>query len=151
MADQEEKKASLSTGIRVVGAFIFASILGLLILFYEVGFINIPGVPWWIFPYIILPLIAYSSSFGILAVLQQLSCGKVQFDTLAMRSGFAILPVFLTPLVLYYISILRWPVEGLMQGQAPNIRRGFSSAFFMFWGGLYTQELLNSLSQFCPN
>lgn len=154
MADTKESDkatSGVSTGIRVAIASGSALILGIFILFWDGGFIpysNV-GLSNWVGHLIIVPLLAVVLSFGANSLIQSLSCSEVQALDQLQRAAFSPIPFVAIWILLYFVPSLRWPVEGLLQKFDPKIRRGFSSAFYTFWAGLYTQAALNSLAQMC--
>lgn len=143
------KSSGVNSGIRIAIALLVSIILALFILFWEMNH-GIPGVPHWIGPMVILPLLAVVLSFGSNCLIQQLSCSQIQWLVQLQRVAVVPAPFYATWLLLYLIPAMRWPIEGLAQSVSPSIRTGFSSAFYTFWIGMYSQGLLNSLAQLCP-
>ena len=141
--------SGVSTGIRISIAVGVALILGIFTLLWDGNFISKSGIPDFVGPYIFLPLIAVVLVMGADCLIQFLSCGSVQWATQAKRASVVPLPFWLVNILLKFIPILRWPIEGLVQRATPSIQRGLSSAFYMFFTGLYTQSILISLSQLC--
>jgi hypothetical protein len=147
----EKPKSNLGTATRVTGAFMFAAICALFILFWEVGFLpNFFGPRTFMGYYIYLPILAYVTSFCICLAIQQLSCGTIQAGVQAQRAALSVVFIPIVYLLLYLLPGLRWPVEGLTPLSPPPVKAGLSMAFFIFWGGLYTQEVLNGFAQICP-
>jgi hypothetical protein len=140
----------LNGGLRICISMLVAVALGLFMLLWDGGFIPLHGLRPWIGPLVILPLIAVVLSFGSNALIQQLSCNQVQWIIQLQRVGVVPIPFLLLWAALYYFPIMRWPIEGMVQTVSPNLRRGLSSGFYTFWMGLYTQGVLNGLSQICP-
>lgn len=141
----------VSNGIRVSVAIVVAIILGIFILLWDGNFIIRAGsgIPHFIGSFVFLPLIAVALIFGGDCLIQYLSCGNIQWGIQAQRAAVVPIPFWAMSLVLYFVPILRWPIEGLAQRATPSTRNGLSSGFYYFWTGLYTQSLLISLSQFC--
>ena len=142
------EKTGVSNGVRVSVAIVVAIILGIFILLWDGNFIKV-GIPHFIGPYVILPLMAVVLIFGGDCLIQYLSCGKIQWYIQAQRAAIVPIPFWVMSIALYFLPILRWPIEGLAQRSTPSTRNGLSSGFYYFWTGLYTQSLLISLSQFC--
>jgi len=142
------EKTGVSNGVRVSVAIVVAIILGIFTLLWDGNFIKV-GIPHFIGPYVILPLMAVVLIFGGDCLIQYLSCGKIQWYIQAQRAAIVPIPFWVMSIALYFLPILRWPIEGLAQRSTPSTRNGLSSGFYYFWTGLYTQSLLISLSQFC--
>lgn len=148
---EKPPQSNLGTATRVTGAFMFAAICALFVLFWEVGFIpNFFGPRSIMGYYVYLPILAYVTSFIVCLVIQQLSCGTVQPAVQAQRAAFSVAFLPVVYLLLYLLPGLRWPVEGLLPLQPQPVKTGLSTAFFIFWGGLYTQEVMNGFAQACP-
>lgn len=144
-------QSNLGTATRVTGAFMFAAICALFVLFWEVGFLpNFFGPRGIMGYYVYLPILAYVTSFIVCLAIQQLSCGTVEVKVQAQRAAFSVAFLPAVYLLLYLLPGLRWPVEGLTPLSPPAVKTGLSTAFFVFWGGLYTQEVMNGFAQACP-
>ena len=161
MADTTAKKSTItsatpptpsgvSSGIRIVIALLVAIVLGIFMLAWDAKFIGHDGIPDWLGPYVFMPLIAVVLGFGSDCLIQQLSCGQVQWLVQLQRVLIVPFPIILTWGVLWLLPGLRWPIEGLIQSGSPALRSGLSSGFYAFWMGLYCQSLLNGASQICP-
>lgn len=139
----------VSNGIRISMAIAVAVVISIFTLLWDGDFIPKSGIPNFIGPYIILPLIAVVLIFGADCLIQYLSCKNVQWAIQAQRAAIVPIPFWVVSVVLKFLPILRWPIEGLVQRTTPSTQKGLSSAFYMFWTGLYTQSILISLSQLC--
>lgn len=139
----------VASGTRITIAMLIAGILGLFILAWDGGLIPIYNMPYWLGFNVFLPLIAVVVVFGADCIIQQLSCGKVDWLTQLQRAAVAPIPFWVLSFVLYMLPGLRWPIEGLAQSSTPFMRHGYSSAFYVFWCGLYIQSILISLAQLC--
>ena len=139
---------SITTGIRVSIALVVACILGLLMLVWD-SRMYAHAIPHWLGPYIFLPLIAIVLSFASNCIVEQLSCEKVSWLVQLQRVAVVPIPFWFLFFILYWIPLLRWPIEGLAQHTTPSTRHGLSSGFYTFWIGLYIETLLISLAQFC--
>lgn len=151
--NQNASPPGISGGIRITIAVLAAIILGLFILLWDGQFIHYAtmGIPHWVGPMIILPFMAVGVAFASNCLIQQLSCSKVQWLVQLERSAYSPIPIYAMWFLLYLIPGLRWPIEGMVQTTTPVIRTGLSSAFYTFWITMYSQGILNSLSQICPN
>jgi hypothetical protein len=143
-------KNSMSPGIRITISIIFALVIGIFSLFWNAGlFPNTQGFLW-VGNLIIVPLIAVVMSFGSNCLIQQLSCGQIQFATQASRLWMTPILFYVMELVLFVFPALLWPIEGIFQNVPPNLQKGFSKGFYTFWMALYTQAFMNGLAQACP-
>jgi hypothetical protein len=143
-------KTGLNGGIRFCIGALVALVLGLFMLMWDAGYIPINGLPPWLGSYVFLPILAVALSFGGVSLVQYLSCNQVQWLTQLQRVAFVPLPIWALWIILYFFPIMRWPIEGLVQGKSPTLRHGLSSGFYTFWIALYTQSLLVGLAQICP-
>jgi hypothetical protein len=142
-------QSGVSSGIRITLALLVAIILGIFMLCWDAYFIPHDAIPNWVGPFIFMPLMATVLGFGSDCLVQQLSCGKVQWLIQLQRVAIIPVPFLIMWAFLYMIPGLRWPIEGLVQPHL-LIRKGLSSGFYAFWIGLYCQSLLNGVSQMCP-
>jgi hypothetical protein len=143
-------QSTITTSIRVTLSLLVAICLGIFILLWDCKFINGSGMPDWLGPYIFLPLLAVVLGYGTNCLIQYLSCKKVQWLVQLQRVALIPLPQYLMWGLLYMIPGMRWPIEGLIQDFTPEMKKGISSGFYTFWMGLYTQSIMNGLSQICP-
>lgn len=142
--------SGVSSGIRIVLAIVVSIPLALFTLVWNAGFIPTSGIPIWIGNLIFMPLAAVAFSFGADCLIQQLSCSQVEWLVQLQRAAIVPVPFLLMWLILRFLPILRWPIEGTIQHLTPTSRNAISSAFYVFWISMYSQGLLNSLSQVCP-
>jgi len=143
------KKTGISSSIRNITSFAIAIILGLTILFWNSNFYNIFNLPMYLGEFVVFPLLSLILVFLASAYIQYLSCSKINWLNLfkyIIPTPFIQISIWA---LLYMFPILRWPIEGLIQEQTPELRKGVSSAFYGFWMGLYTQSLMNAFAQSC--
>jgi len=143
-------KSGISSGIRIAIAILVAILCGIFILLWDGQYMPHPGVPDWIGPFASLPFLATILGFGSNCLIQQLSCGQVQWLVQLQRVAIVPVPFIIVFGILNMITSLRWPIEGLIQAGTPEVRKGLSSGFYGFWTALYTQSILNGLAQICP-
>ena len=143
-------KSGVSSGIRVILALLVALSLGVFILLWDGQLLPHSMIPSWVGPYIFIPLMAVVLGFGSNCLIQQLSCGQVQWLNQLQRMTIVPIPFVIMNVILYMLPGMRWPIEGLIQSVSPQLRNGLSSAFYTFWTGMYCQGLLNGLAQICP-
>lgn len=146
----ETPNTGINGGIRFAISISISIILGLFMLLWDGGYINVYHLPHWLGGFVILPLIAVVLAYGGDSLVQQLSCKQVQWLIQLQRVAPVPIPFILMWGILYMFPILRWPIEGLAQNASPSVRHGLSSGFYSFWIGLYTQSFLVGISQMCP-
>lgn len=144
------KSSGISSGVRIILALLVGLSLGIFMLTWDAKFIGHEGIPDWIGSYIFMPLLAVVLGYGSDCLIQQLSCGQVQWLIQLQRVAIVPVPIVLMWLILYIAPGMRWPIEGLIQSGSPQLKQGLSSGFYAFWMGLYCQSLLNGVSQICP-
>ena len=148
--DTPKPKSNLSNGIRSSLGFFIALALGLFILLWDGQYISHGSLPGWLGPFIFVPLLAMVFGFGMNSLVQQLSCGFVQWGSQAIRIISIPIPFILMRGLLNFIPGMRWPIEGLVQDLSDPLKMGLSSGFYTFWIALYTQSLMSGVSQICP-
>jgi len=149
-SDTPKKTSGVSGGIRVVLALLVGISLGIFMLAWDAKFIGHEAVPDWTGPFVVMPLMAMILGYGSICLIQQLSCGKIQWLVQLNRIAIGPIPIILMWFILSIAPGLRWPIEGLVQSGSPALRRGLSSGFYAFWMGLYLQNMLNGTAQLCP-
>lgn len=149
-SDTPKKTSGVNGGIRIVIALLVGITLGIFMLCWDAKFIGHEAIPDWLGPYIFMPLIAMILGYGSNCLIQQLSCGQVQWLVQLNRVSVAPIPIILLWLFLYIAPGMRWPIEGLVQSGSPFLRKGLSSGFYAFWMGLYFQNIMNGAAQLCP-
>lgn len=147
---EPKKLSGVSSGVRISTALVVGVILGLFILVWDSNILPHGIIPDWIGGYVFIPMLSVVLGYGISCLVQQLSCGQVQWLIQLQKVSIVPLPFIVVKFVLYMLPSLRWPIEGLIQSVSPELRTGLSSAFYTFWTGLYCQSMLNSASQLCP-
>ena len=149
-SDTPKKTSGVSGGIRVVIALLVGIVLGIFMLSWDAKFIGHDAIPEWTGPFIMMPIIAMILGYGSNCLIQQLSCGQVQWLVQLNRIIIIPVPIILMWGFLALIPGMCWPIEGLVQSGSPALRRGLSSGFYAFWMGLYCQNMMNGLAQLCP-
>jgi hypothetical protein len=149
-ANAPKKPSGVNGSIRFCFSLLIAISVGIFVLFWEGGFVGAHGLPPWMGTVVFAPLIAVVLAFCGNSLVQQLSCGHVDWWSQLQRVTIVPVPYLVLWVLLYFIPILRWPIEGLVQNTTPLIRHGLSSAFYYFWATLYTESVLIGLSQICP-
>jgi len=143
-------KSRVTGGIRIALSFLVAIALAVFIFVWDGKYINGFNLPEWLGYFIFFPLISVVLGIGVNSLIQNLSCNRIdwsmQFKTIA---AVPFVQIFVWGII-YIISSLRWPIEGLVQDFPPDDKRALSSAFYGFWIALYTQSVMNGISQICP-
>lgn len=143
-------KSKLSNGIRSSLGFFIALSLGLFILLWDGQYIPHGPFPGWVGGFIFIPLLAITLGVCVNILVQQLSCGFIQWGAQVNRIMYIPISFIIMRGVLNFIPGLRWPIEGLVQDLGTHLKMGLSSGFYTFWIGLYTQSLMSGASQMCP-
>ena len=151
MADDPVITSMVTSGIRISLSFLVAIILGIFILVWDGKVITGYNLPDWLGPFIFFPLLSVILGYGINCLIQYLSCKTVQWLVQLQRVAIIPLPQVSIWGLLYVFPILRWPIEGLIQDFSEDIKKGISSGFYGFWIGLYTQSIMTSFAQLCPD
>jgi hypothetical protein len=148
-ASNSTQKNGIGAGIRISIAIFISIAMGIFILLWDGGYITNPEIPVWLGPFVFLPLLAIVFGFGGNSLIQQLSCGKVQWLNQLQRIAIVPVPYILMWILFYFVPGMRWPIEGLIQDQTPQMKKGISSGFYTFWVSMYTQSIMTGLSQMC--
>jgi hypothetical protein len=99
--------------------------------------------------WIILPTVGYGIAVAINAFVQQISCGFVRMEQIALGS-LSVLGAILFFLVLTLMSSIRYPVEQAIDGAYKEKWAGvFAVAFYMFWAGMFGESFAGGLAQSC--
>ena len=156
MADKATKKdapvikSKVTSSIRIALSLLVAIALAVFIFVWDGHYITGFNLPDWLGYFVFFPLISVILGLGVNSLIQKLSCNRIvwsmQFNMIAMVPFGQILAWG----VIYIVSSLRWPIEGLVQDFSPHDKRALSSGFYGFWIALYTQSIMNGISQICP-
>ena len=141
--------ASIGSDIRIVISLLVALVVTIFIFLWDSKSVSITGAPFWIGPYIIAPLLAVVCSLGGNGIIQGLSCDEIKWSSQLQRVAVVPVPFIVLWILLFFIPGMRWPIEGLIQTQTTDTKRGFSSAFYAFWVSMYIQSVLSGFSQMC--
>ena len=147
--DEGANKTMLGSGIRISIAIFISIAMAIFILLWDGGYIPLYSLPTWLGPFIFSPLLAVVLGFGGNSLIQQISCEKVEWLTQLQRVAIVPVPFILMWTLLYFVPGMRWPIEGLLQSQTPEVKKGISSGFYTFWLSMYVQSIMAGLSQIC--
>lgn len=148
-ANNSTQKTGLGFGIRISIAMFISIAMAIFILLWDGEYITPPGLPLWLGTFVFSPLIAIFLGFGGNSLIQQMSCGKVDWLNQLRRIAVVPLPFIIMWALIYFLPGMRWPIEGLMQSRSPQMKKGISSAFYTFWMSMYVQSMMTGLSQLC--
>ena len=99
--------------------------------------------------WIVLPTIGYGIAVSINAFLQQISCGFVRMEQIALGS-LPVLGAILLFLILTLMSSIRYPVEQAVDTAYKAQWAGiFALGFYMFWAGMFGESFASALAQSC--
>jgi hypothetical protein len=143
-------KSKVTGGTRIALSFFVAISLAVFIFVWDGKYINGFNLPEWLGYFIFFPLISVILGISVNSLIQQLSCNRIDWSM--QYKTISIVPVgqIIAWGIIYIISSLRWPIEGLVQEFSPNEKRALSSGFYGFWIALYTQSIMIGVSQVCP-
>jgi hypothetical protein len=142
------EKSGLGSGLRISFAVFISIGMAIFMILWDGGYIN-SGMPSWVGPFIFSPLLAVFLGFGGNSLIQHLSCGQIQWINQLQRIAIVPVPFIAMWILIYFVPGMRWPIEGLMQSQTPQIKKGISSGFYTFWMSMYVQSVMTGLSQIC--
>jgi hypothetical protein len=148
-ASNSTKKSGLGYGIRISIAIFISIAMAIFMLLWDGGYMSGSGIPEWVGPFIFSPLLAVTLGFGGNSLIQQLSCGQVEWMVQLQRIAVVPVPFILMWGLINIIPGIRWPIEGLIQNQTPQMKKGVSSGFYTFWLSMYIQSIMSGLSQIC--
>jgi hypothetical protein len=143
------QKSGVGSGIRISIAIFISIAMGIFMLLWDGGYIGGLGIPQWVGSFIFSPFLAVLLGLGGNSAIQQLSCGKVQWLIQLQRIAIVPVPFILLWILIYFVPGMRWPIEGLIQDQTPQMKKGISSGFYTFWMSMYVQSIMTGLSQIC--
>ena len=99
--------------------------------------------------WIVLPTVGYAIALAINAFVQQISCGSVRMEQIAL-ANIPVLGAILLFLLITLSSMVRGPIEqavdGVYRAQWGGI---FAIAFYMFWAGMFGEAFAGGLAQSC--
>ena len=99
----------------------------------------------------VIPIVSYVSGLGLNALSQYLYCNKVSITQVALVSLFAPAFVVLFSTIVWFLPVLRSPVESILPGTADlDMRYAMGFAFYLLWAGIYGQNLASGMLQSCP-
>lgn len=148
-ASNSTQKSGLGFGIRISIAIFISIAMAIFMLLWDGGYITISSLPTWIGPFVFSPLLAMLLGFGGNSLIEQMSCGQIQWSNQLQRIAIVPVPFILMWVLIYFVPGMRWPIEGLIQSQPPLMRTGISSGFYTFWMTMYVQSIMTGLSQMC--
>ena len=101
--------------------------------------------------WIVLPTVGYAIAVAINSFVQQISCGFVRIEQIALGT-LPVLGAVLLFLLLTLLSSIRYPIEQAIDGAYKAKWAGvFAVAFYMFWAGMFGEAFSGGLAQSCGN
>jgi hypothetical protein len=143
-------KSKVTSGMRIALSFFVAITLGVFIFLWDGNYISGFNLPGWLGYFVFFPLISVILGLCINSLIQNLSCNRIDWPMQYKIISMIPLWQILAWAIIYMLSSLRWPIEGLVQDFSPDDKKALSSGFYGFWIALYTQSIMNGLSQVCP-
>jgi len=124
--------------------------MGLATTALTVGWVSLRyGINQNLLKWIVLPTVGYGIAVAINAFVQQVSCGFVRMEQIALGS-LSVLGAILLFLVLTLLSSIRYPVEQAVDGAYKAQWAGiFAVAFYMFWAGMFGESFASGFAQSC--
>jgi hypothetical protein len=102
-----------------------------------------------ILKWIILPTVGYGIALAINSFVQQISCGSIRIEQIAL-GNLPILGAILLFLLLTLFSAVRGPIEQAVDSSYRSKWGGiFAIAFYMFWAGMFGEAFAGGLAQSC--
>lgn len=150
MPARQEDQPVLSTGIRFASGIVFAIILVVFVIFWEVDVFGGMLGPYWLGSLVYLPLLATGTSYAISLAIQYLSCQRVSFKDQALNVIIVPIMFYIVTAFLWYFPGARFPIEGMIPLETPSNRRALSSGFYTFLTAVLVQEMVNGSAQACP-
>jgi hypothetical protein len=99
--------------------------------------------------WIVLPTVGYGIALAINAFVQQISCGSIRIEQIAL-GNLPILGAIFLFLLLTLIGAVRGPIEQAVDGAYRAQWGGiFAIAFYMFWAGMFGEAFAGGLAQSC--
>ena len=103
------------------------------------------------FVWLILPVISYLISLGLLAIVNSSACGSVNLPLIATSSVFTFVAVIFFLIISYFSFFQNFIIPIL----PPSLQGAFgtiiATAFFIFWGGMYGGAFGYGFAQSCPS
>jgi hypothetical protein len=97
----------------------------------------------------LLPTLGYAIGIGLNLLVQQVSCGKVNYKQIAVGTTAIPLAILLF-LLLSSAGIVRAPVvDAVPLAYKLQYGASFAVAFYMFWAGMFGEAISGGFAQSC--
>jgi hypothetical protein len=103
------------------------------------------------FIWLILPILSYAISFGSLAIVNNFTCGSINYSLVATSSIFMFGSVVFFLGLSYFSFFQNFIVPVLPINLQYTYGPIVATAFFMFWAGMYGSAFGYGFAQSCPS
>ena len=132
-----------------IGAAISITTIILLILYYLP---QIPGLPSYLITLIkwtFVPGLGYCIALGFNALMQNISCNKVDIGQIALLSTFTPIGIITGLIITRMLPFLLYPIKAAAPQLSKETVDGISIAFVTFWASLYSQIISSTFASSC--
>ena len=102
------------------------------------------------FIWLILPVLSYVISFASLAIVNNITCGSINYSLVASSSVFMFGAIIFFLIVSYFSFFQNFIIPILPVNMQYLYGPVVATAFFMFWAGLYGSAFGYGFAQSCP-
>jgi hypothetical protein len=103
------------------------------------------------FVWLILPIISYLISLGLLAIVNSSACGSVNLPLIATSSIFTFVAVIFFLIISYFGFFQNFIIPILPPSLQASFGTIIATSFFVFWGGMYGGAFGYGFAQSCPS
>ncbi len=101
--------------------------------------------------WLVLPIISYLLSFGVLSFVNSLVCGKTNFSLVATSSVFTLAAVIFFLILSYFNFFQNFIIPIVPVSVQQTLGPILATGFFIFWAGMYGGAFGYGFAQGCPN
>jgi hypothetical protein len=103
------------------------------------------------FVWLILPVISYLISLGLLAIVNSSACGYINLPLIATSSIFTFVAVIFFLIISYFGFFQNFIIPILPPSLQASFGTIIATSFFVFWGGMYGGAFGYGFAQSCPS
>ena len=103
------------------------------------------------FVWLILPIVSYLISLGLLAIVNNSACGSVNFPLIATSSIFTFVSVIFFLVISYFSFFQNFIIPILPPSLQGSFGTIIATSFFIFWAGMYGGAFGYGFAQSCPS
>jgi hypothetical protein len=103
------------------------------------------------FVWLILPVISYLISLGLLTIVNSSACGSVNLPLIATSSIFTFVAVIFFLIISYFGFFQNFIIPILPPSLQASFGTIIATSFFVFWGGMYGGAFGYGFAQSCPS